>query len=337
MPEIPPIIAITMGDPAGIGPEVLLKFAASEIKNPTPLCRIVAVADGKTLKATAKQFDISLPFHFLEKFHTNQLAPNALNVLDLHNLPEGCLATGRVREATGKASVEYVLKAVELAMKGEVDAITTAPICKEAIHLAGFPYPGHTELLAETTKTEDFAMMMVGGKVRVVLVTTHLPLKDVAKEITKERVARTIRLTDRSLHLYEGKRPSIAVAALNPHAGDGGVLGREELETIIPAVEECAKEGIRVTGPYPADSLFAKAKRGDYDAVVVMYHDQGLIPVKMEGFGGGVNVTLGLPIIRTSVDHGVAFDIAGKGLADPSSMGVAVRYAAVMVRCRRGF
>ena len=331
-----PLVAITMGDPAGIGPEVLLKYAVSYSRSSPRAHRILAVADGGILQETAEALGTLLPLHRMTEFHEEDFRPNALNVLDLKNVEAGSVVVGRAGAASGKAAVECVRKATELAMKGEVDAIVTAPISKEAIHLAGYPYPGHTELLAELTKTKDFAMMMVGGKIQVVLATTHIPLNKVARAITRKRVARTIRLAHRSLSFYQGFAPSIAVAALNPHAGDGGVIGREEVEKIIPAIEECAGEGIQVSGPYPADSLFAKAKDGRFDAIIVMYHDQGLIPVKMEGFGKGINVTLGLPIVRVSVDHGTALDIAGKGIADPSSMEAAVEYAVEMAKRKAG-
>lgn len=332
MEEFKPLIAITMGDPAGIGPEVLLKYAVAASPFATPAHRLLAVADGETLSRTVDTLGIRLLLHRMAEFQEKDLRPGALNVLDLRNVKAGSVIPGQVGAASGRAAVECVAKAAELALRKLVDAVVTAPISKEAIHLAGYPYPGHTEYLAELTKTKDFAMMMVGGKIQVVLATTHLPLRQVARAITRKRVARIIRLTHRSLSFYQGFAPSIAVAALNPHAGDGGVIGREDGDKIRPAVEECAREGIKVSGPYPADSLFALAKDGRYDAIVVMYHDQGLIPVKMEGFGKGINVTLGLPIIRVSVDHGTALDIAGKGIADPSSMAAAVEYAAEMAK-----
>jgi len=321
-----------MGDPAGIGPEVVVKFCAAALETPSVDYRFVVVGDGRTLERTAAALNASIRLQRLDSFHEGSLVPDRLNCLDLHNVKNPVM--GRAGEACGRASVEYVLKALDLAKAGGVDAITTAPICKEAIHMAGFPYPGHTELLAEGTGTRDFAMMMVGGRIRVVLTTIHIPMSRVSGAVTLETVSRIIRLTDRSLTLYEGGRPDIAVAALNPHAGEAGAFGKEEQEHIIPAVQACRREGIQVSGPYPADSLFARVKKGAFDVVVVMYHDQGLIPVKMEGFETGVNVTLGLPIIRTSVDHGVAFDIAGKGCADPSSMRAAVHYAVRMARQR---
>lgn len=322
-----------MGDPAGIGPEVLLKYAAYEASQKTaPSFGVVAIGDGMTLQKTADALSLPLEFHFMRDFRREDLSPLGLNVLDLQNVPKEGVPVGTVGKISGKASVEYILKAIALAQEKEVDAIATGPICKESIHLAGYQFPGHTELLAKYTDTKDFAMMMVGGNIRVVLVTIHIPLSKVARNIKRDEIERIIRLADRSLALYEGKRPVLAVTALNPHAGEGGAFGREEIEEILPAIEACKRDGVQASGPYPADSLFARAKNGEFNAVVVMYHDQGLIPVKMEGFGKGINVTLGLPIIRTSVDHGVAFDIAGKGIADASSMRAAVHYAANMAR-----
>lgn len=323
-----------MGDPAGIGPEVLLKYAAYEASQPACPFGIVAVGDGKTLQNTASALSLPMKFHFMKDFRREDLSADALNVLDLGNVPQEGVDMGKAGKASGKASVEYIIRAADLAAKGEVEAIATGPICKESVHLAGYEFPGHTELLAEYTNTKDFAMMMVGGNIRVVLVTIHIPLSEVAGNIKRGEIERIIRLADRSLALYERRRPVLAVTALNPHAGEGGAFGREEMEEILPAIEACRRDGVNASGPYPADSLFARARKGEFDAVVVMYHDQGLIPVKMEGFGKGINVTLGLPIIRTSVDHGVAFDIAGKGIADSSSMRAAVHYAARMAERR---
>jgi 4-hydroxythreonine-4-phosphate dehydrogenase len=228
--------------------------------------------------------------------------------------------------------VEYIRKAVELAMAHQVEAITTAPINKESIHLAGFPYPGHTEMLADFTGGNDVALMLAGKKLRVVLATTHVPLHAVRELITIERVAKILRLTHQWLSQYVTEAPKIAVTGLNPHCGDGGIFGDEEKTAILPAIEQLQQEGIDVQGPFSADALFARTPSGEYDAVVTMYHDQGMIPVKMESQGNAVNVTLGLPIIRTSVDHGTAFDIAGQGLASPDSLKVSLRFAANMAR-----
>ena len=220
-------------------------------------------------------------------------------------------------------------------MSGDIDAIATAPLNKEAINLAGFNYNGHTELLAEATGTEDYAMMLVAGRLRVVHVTTHVALGKVSELIRKKRVMTTIKLTDQSLRSLGIKNPNIAVAGLNPHAGEGGLFGSEEKQEIRPAVEECRSLGISVDGPFPSDTIFLRGSRGDFDAVVAMYHDQGHIPVKTLGFEEGVNVTIGLPIIRTSVDHGTAFDIAWKGKANPRSMIEAIRLASDLARSKK--
>ena len=209
-----------------------------------------------------------------------------------------------------------------------MDAIVTAPINKEAINLAGFDYSGHTELLAELTNTKNFAMMLVGGVLRIVLVTTHIALKDVSKNLSAKKIYSKIKIAYHSLqNLWKIAKPKIAVCALNPHCGEGGLFGNEEETIITPAVNNAKKLGINAVGPLAADTLFVRAKDGEYDAVVCMYHDQGLIPLKMHSFGKGVNITLGLPIIRTSVDHGTAFNIAGKGIADEGSMIEAIRVA----------
>ena len=240
-------------------------------------------------------------------------------------------------KASGRAAVESVLKAIDLALKGEIDAIVTAPISKEAVKMAGYPWPGHTEILAERTGTKQPVMTMVGGGLIVPLVTTHVSMADLPKRITRERVLRAIRVIAESLPKYWGiRRPRIAVCGLNPHAGEAGQFGREEIEAIAPAIRLAQKAGVSCSGPLPADVVFYQARRGLYDAVVAMYHDQANIPVKMLAFDSGVNVTLGLPIIRTSPDHGTAFDIASKGIANPGSMIAAIKMAVAMV-AKRGF
>jgi 4-hydroxythreonine-4-phosphate dehydrogenase len=228
--------------------------------------------------------------------------------------------------------VEYILSAIELARNGTIHAMVTAPIHKEAIHLAGYDYPGHTELLAERTKAREVGMMLMGGPIRVILVTTHLPLRDVPDRLTTEAVRQKIRLADQAMRALGFDPPRIAVAGLNPHSGEGGLFGDEEQRIIKPAVDQSKNEGIDVSGPFPPDTVFHQAYRGKFHVVVCMYHDQGLIPLKMIAFDKGVNVTLGLPIIRTSVDHGTAFDIAGKGLANPGSLIEAVKVAIKLIQ-----
>ena len=248
---------------------------------------------------------------------------------------------GKPQAMAGKASVEYIKKAMELALKGEIHAIATAPISKEAINMAGYNYAGHTELLAHLTCTKDYAMMLIAGSLRVIHVTTHVPFSEVSKLIRKDRVYRTIKLAYDAMRRLGIQNPRIAVAGLNPHSGEGGLFGREEIDEIIPAVELARREGLNVTGPIPADTVFVRARGGEFDIVVAMYHDQGHIPIKLLGLEwdeskkrwtsvGGVNVTVGLPIIRTSVDHGTAYGKAGRkeGTANPQSLIEAIKMAA---------
>jgi 4-hydroxythreonine-4-phosphate dehydrogenase len=230
----------------------------------------------------------------------------------------------------GRACVSYIKKAVEFALSKHVDGIVTAPISKEALKMAGFKWPGHTEMLADLTNTKDYTMMLIGKPLRVILVTIHTALKNVPDLITKSKVLKTIRLAKKACDMLNIRNPRIAVAGLNPHAGEAGIFGNEEFKKIIPAVKEAIKEGIPVSGPYPPDTIFHKAYKGDVDIVVCMYHDQGLIPLKMIAFDKGVNVTIGLPFVRTSPDHGTAYDIAWKGMANPLSMIEAIKVAAML-------
>ncbi len=233
-----------------------------------------------------------------------------------------------------RAAVDYIKKAVSLAREGEIDAIVTAPINKEGLNKAGFKFSGHTELLAHLTKTENYAMMLVGGPLRVVLVTTHLPLSKVSLSLSRKKIYQTIRLTWNNMKYFGVKKPRIGVAGLNPHAGEEGLFGKEEKKFIIPAVKKAKKKGIRVEGPISPDTIFHRALKGEFDCVVCMYHDQGLIPLKMFAFDRGVNVTLGLPIIRTSVDHGTAYEIAGRGMANPQSLIEAIKLATRLTKSR---
>ena len=317
-----PVIAITMGDPAGIGAEIILK--ALEKREIFKYCIPIIVGDKDFLKKTAKA--IKFPFHILKA-----------NIIDLKNIPKN-ITIGRPTRVSGKASVEYIKSSVNLAKAKKADAIVTAPINKEAIHMAGYKYPGHTEMLAELTDTKDYTMMLEsppppfekGGKggLRVVLVTTHTAIKNVSRLISRKKILKAIKLTNSSLKSWGFLNPRIGVSALNPHGGEGGIFGDEDIKIIIPAINDARSEGIDVKGPFPADTLFTPSKRANFDAIVVMYHDQGLIPIKMSAFGKAVNITLGLPFVRTSVDHGTAYDITGKGLADPSSLIEAVKMAA---------
>ena len=289
-----PRVAITIGDPAGIGPEIAAKAAA----DPRVLELCTPVLYGRIYTPGVR--------------------------------------AGTLSAEAGRTAYGAIVAAVEDAIAGDVDAIATAPVNKAAFALAGLPWRGHTELLAHLTGAPSVAMMFHADALRVVLATIHEPLSSVPRLLTRELLAGVIRLASRDLPRFGFSQPRLAVCGLNPHAGEGGVLGDEEQRVIEPAIAACAGEGIRVAGPFPADTLFVRASRGEFDAVIACYHDQGLIPVKLLAFGKAVNVTLGLPIIRTSVDHGTAFDIAGRNAADPGSMIEAVTLAARLARAARG-
>jgi 4-hydroxythreonine-4-phosphate dehydrogenase len=329
-----PIIAITMGDPAGVGPEVVAKALTRD--EVWECCRPLVIGDARVLGQAVSLVGASLALRAVADVAGARFDPVAPDVLDLHNVDPAVLQPGRVSATAGRASVAYVERAVELAQSGQADAIVTGPINKAALQAAGIPYIGHTELLAALTGEERVTTMLAtpGQRaepveaLRVVHVTRHVPLREVAEHITRDRVLETIRLTDAGLRQMGIPRPRLAVAALNPHGGDEGLLGREEIDAIGPAVEAAQAEGIEAHGPIPADSVFFRAIRGEFDAVVAMYHDQGHIPIKTHGFERSLTVTLGLPIVRTSVDHGTAFDIAWKGVAHEESMVEAIRLTA---------
>ncbi|HAR62655.1 MAG TPA: 4-hydroxythreonine-4-phosphate dehydrogenase PdxA [Candidatus Margulisbacteria bacterium] len=320
------IIGITMGDGAGIGPEVIVKTfnRADTFKD----CIPVVIGDYQVIeKAIDKFLRVPIAVHSVKSIYDISQKPYVLNILDLENLKNSSIVFGQINSETGKASAEYVIKAIELALAGDIDAIVTAPISKYAIQKAGFKYDGHTEILAEKTKTANYAMAFFSEKINVTLVTTHIPLSKVAEQINKNLLFDKIYLAYNALLNLGIKTPKIAVAGLNPHAGESGLFGKEEEESIVPAIKQAQHLGIKISGPFPADTLFTANNLKYYDMFIAMYHDQGLIPVKMLAFDSAVNVTLGLPIIRTSVDHGTAFDIAGKGIANPSSMIEALKLA----------
>ncbi len=313
-----PRIGITIGDPNGIGAEVVLKAVSLiEVRN---ACRVLIYGSREIIDEAERITGLGLD----------------LELVEIPNFKGRHIKCGHVAALAGQASLSYIEKAVRSAIAKEIDAVVTAPISKESINMAGSKHPGHTEMLQELTGTDSAVMMFEGGNFRVVLVTIHCALSDVPALVTQERVFSTIQIAHSSLvNLFNVSKPKIAVCGLNPHAGESGVFGNEEILHIIPAVKEAKELGIDVTGPLPADTLFYYANRGEWDAVVAMYHDQGLIPFKMLSFDKGVNVTLGLPIIRTSPDHGTAFDIAWEGKADPSSMAAAIKLAAKLVRNKR--
>ncbi|MCP9447395.1 MAG: 4-hydroxythreonine-4-phosphate dehydrogenase PdxA [Nitrospira sp.] len=328
-----PLLGITMGDPAGIGPEVIAKAAADRSLH--SLCRLMVIGSATVMDQAIRQLRLPLTVRPIESPVSFQPLEGTLAVLDPLDSPLGPFTPGIASAVTGAASVSFIKKAVELALAGSLDGIVTAPINKEAINLAGCHYPGHTELLADLTRTDESGMMIVGGPLRVMFTTTHIAIKDLPASLTQAKIERAIRLAQSALtDLFGIKHPRIGVAALNPHAGEHGLFGDEEARVILPASQAARTQGIDASDPLPADTLFGKAANGQYDAVVALYHDQGLIPLKLAAFGKCVNLTVGLPIIRTSVDHGTAFDIVGKGIADPGSLFEAIKLAATIAANR---
>ena len=332
-----PILGITMGDPSGIGPEITVKALMNE--KVYGICRPVVIGDAEVMKKAVGivgtgQIDV----HPVSRVADSRFQFGTMDVYDLHNVQTEKLEYGKVSAMSGGVAFECVKKVIELALSHEVDATVTNPLNKEAMNLAGFHYSGHTEIYAELTGTRDYAMMLADGDLRVAHVSTHVSLRTACDRVKKDRVYHVIRLADSACRKFGIEKPRIAVAGLNPHAGENGMFGSEETEEILPAIRQAVSEGINADGPLPPDTVFSKARGGWYDMVVVMYHDQGHIPLKVLGFvydrdAGkwksvrGVNITLGLPIIRTSVDHGTAFDQAGKGTASESSLINAIEYA----------
>ncbi len=317
-----PRIAITMGDPAGIGPEIICKaLSRAELWE---ICTPVVFGDQDWMTKTAKSLSLPIRFSTLETSSNSTLAPALFQAT---NADLRLVELGKLSAEAGKAGVECVKSAVNSAIAGEVEAIVTAPLNKEAIRLAGYSYPGHTELLAEMTNSPKYGMMLLSGNLRVVHVSTHISLLVAISRVKTERVLECIRLGNQACKKLGIAQPRIAVAGLNPHAGENGLFGREEIEEIQPAISLAQKEGILASGPHPPDTIFARTAKGEFDLVIAQYHDQGHIPVKLHGFDSGVNVTIGLPIIRVSVDHGTAFDIAGKGVASEESLLEAMRVA----------
>jgi len=320
-----PRIGVTIGDAAGIGPEITLKSLADNELN--KICQPVLIGDGKVLLETKQKLNLDINFVQIKKGEEFPESRVPL-IYDLENIGEE-FSIGEENAVTGRASAENIETAVRLWKEGKIDAVATAPISKKAIALGGYNFPGHTEFLARLTSTEKFAMSFFAEKLRVVLLSTHLSLRDAIELVKKEKLVELIKFTSRTLAGLLKKKVKIAVAGLNPHASEGGMFGTEESEEIIPAVRECREKlGIDVSGAYSPDTIFLRAFRGEFDAVISCYHDQATIAVKCLSFGASVNVTLGLPLIRTSVDHGTAFDIAGKGVAEASSMKAAIKLAA---------
>jgi 4-phospho-D-threonate 3-dehydrogenase / 4-phospho-D-erythronate 3-dehydrogenase len=326
-----PAIAVTMGDPSGIGPEIVVRAVASP--EVAAFSRLLVLGDRGALERAIAGCNVDLRIEEAE-VPPAVAKPGVLYLRSVAELAESERVLARPSVAGGDAAYRSIRQAAELCMEGTTSAMATAPINKEALNRAGHHYPGHTELLAELTDTADFVMMLAGERLRVSLVTIHEALSAVPRLVTYGKVLSTIRITHTDVDRYFRRNPRIAVLALNPHCGEGGMFGDEETRVIRPAVEQARREGIDAVGPLSADTLYHFAARGEYDAVVAMYHDQGLIPLKLLHFDDGVNITLGLPIIRTSVDHGTAYELAGTGKASAASMIAAVRTAAAMAGVR---
>lgn len=341
-----PKIGITMGDPAGIGSEITIKMFSNENLYSTCIPVVIgAKAALQDIRDVLEEKDLEICC--VEDVADCRTENGIINLVDLDNVKPGDFEYGKISPVTGKASGEYIAKGIQMALDKKIDAIVTNPIHKESFKLGGYgkKYAGHTEMLAGLTKTEDYTMMLAAGMLRVVHVSTHVPLKKAIQLVKKDRIVKVIKIANEACVLLGIQNPRVVVAGLNPHSGDGGLFGDEEVTEIIPAIKECEAAGINVSGPFPPDTVFAKALGGIFDIVVTMYHDQGHIPTKTVGFQWdkkanswgkmhGVNITLGLPIIRTSVDHGTAFGKAGKGKADYTSLLEALKYAVKMVESK---
>ncbi|MEE4365335.1 MAG: 4-hydroxythreonine-4-phosphate dehydrogenase PdxA [Desulfotignum sp.] len=328
-----PVIGITMGDPLGIGPEILVK--ALQHPDLHDMCKPLVIGDHHIMARAISQFAASMGLHQVAAPKTGRYEPGCLNLLAASALSPDMAAQGSMTPDMGRAMADYITTGVDLALNQEIAALVTCPITKTGLKLAGSPFHGHTELIASRTNTQKFAMMLAGERLKVVLVTIHIPLAQVCTSLTRDKIVDTILLTADALQTrFDILHPRLAVAGLNPHAGEDGLFGMEEKEIIVPAVSAAQKSQVDVVGPLPPDTVFCHAMDNKYDAVVCMYHDQGLIPFKLIHFADGVNITLGLPIIRTSVDHGTAYDIAWQGKADPSSLVQAIKTAVFQAQNR---
>jgi 4-hydroxythreonine-4-phosphate dehydrogenase len=329
-----PLIAITMGDPAGIGPEIILK--ALDDPRVKKACRLLIFGDRPVLESTDRRLGKSFLIPSIHRSALTEDYKESVGLYEVSCLPVDQVIPGRPDPQWGKPTLDYIRLAARAALKGQVEAMVTCPISKEIIRHQRPSFTGHTEFLARQSKTRSYGMMLAGRQLKVSLVTIHLSLKKALRALDKKKIIRTIELTHQTLTEWFGvDDPHIAVAGLNPHAGEQGAFGSEEEMIIVPAVLAAQDQGRRVSGPYPPDTLFYWAAQGRYDAVVALYHDQGLIPLKLLHFDNAVNITMGLPFIRTSVDHGTAFDIAGKGIADPDSLIQAILLAVSFAQKRR--
>jgi 4-hydroxythreonine-4-phosphate dehydrogenase len=325
-------LAVTMGDPAGIGPEIVAKLGGSQVADLPPF---LAIGDVGILQRAARFCGVETPVVEVEGGALGSLRPGVLNTLQAGPPLPPDLAVGEVSATAGAAAYAYVARGVELALGGQVSGLVTAPINKEGLKAAGVAHPGHTEILAELSGAPRVAMMLANDELRVLLVSIHVPLAAAIEAVTVENELRAIRFADTACRAFGVGAPRIAVAGLNPHAGENGLFGRQDMDVIAPAIAAARAEGLEASGPWPGDTIFMRARRGEFDVVVAQYHDQGLIPVKYLGIDDGVNITVGLPFVRTSVDHGTAYDIAGTGKADPASLAYALRCAAAMAGWRR--
>lgn len=322
----PPPLGITMGDAAGIGPEIIVRCFAQGLPAPA-----VVYGDAGTMRRAAALLGRNIEIIEIAGPGHARCAPGTIEVVACSPALPASLAPGKVDADAGRGAYDYLCAAIDDAMAGSIRGIVTAPLNKHSMHLAGIDQPGHTEILAERSGTANYAMMLANDELRVLLVTIHVALSQVPPLITPEAELRAIRLADRACRQMGVKRPRIAVAGLNPHAGEDGKFGREDIDVIAPAIAQARADGLEASGPWPGDTIFMRARRGEFDIVVAQYHDQGLIPVKYLGVDHGVNVTVGLPFIRTSVDHGTAFDIAWQGKADHASLMQAFNLALRMV------
>ncbi|KGQ46602.1 4-hydroxythreonine-4-phosphate dehydrogenase PdxA [Gallibacterium anatis] len=329
-----PVLGITMGDAAGIGAEIIVKSLAD--KHLYEIAQPIVIGDKKMMQRALDLLQSPLKINVVTNLDNLNAKYGTIDLIDLDNVPAD-LIYSQVDPRAGKAAYEYVEKAVQYAMENKIQAMVTAPLNKEALHAGGKMFPGHTEILAQLSGTKDYSMMLVSEKLRVIHVTTHVQLRKACDLVKKERVLTVIKLADENAKMLGFKQPRVAVAGLNPHSGENGMFGDEDRKEIVPAVEAAKQLGINASGPIPPDTVFHRAANlNEFDIVVVMYHDQGHIPIKLLGFDTGVNVTVGLPFIRTSVDHGTAFPIAGKGIADSKSMTESLYLAAQMAQIKLG-
>jgi 4-hydroxythreonine-4-phosphate dehydrogenase len=333
-PAETPAIGITSGDAAGIGPEVVLKAISDPAVAGT--AKFIVYSRENVIEQAKTLFGKDLQYKLVSSASETRDAGEGVFLVDPIGGPGSEIRFGEISSETSADAMRCVEKATRDAMEGTIDGFTTAPINKKGISAAGYKERGHTGFIAKLSGVDDYGMMFLGGPLKVVLLTIHVPLKDVSSMVISNAVYRKILLIDRSMEkLFDIRRPRIAVCGLNPHAGEEGVIGREDVEEILPAVQNAAKTGIRVVGPFPADTVYSKCWEGEFDVVLAMYHDQGLIPVKTLAFGRGINLTIGLPFIRTSPDHGTAYDIAGQGTADPGSMIEAIKLAVELTRNKK--